>query len=185
MHPPRLVILLVALLAPAGAFAQSAAATFAEVPKVLEVGRKVVVRAIDGHKTTGRVMEITPTSLTIAIEDALGTVEREVFPSNLIRSINHTDSVWNGLLIGLGAGIVGAELFVRGACGPRGSDDECAAIATAVGVVTFVPGGTIIGALIDKFTGDTLIYRAPQRSVMSVTPVVTRSAGGVFVSVRF
>jgi hypothetical protein len=131
------------------------------------------------------VVEITPTSLTVAIEDALGTVEHEVFTSSLIRSINHTDSVWNGLLIGLGAGIVGAELFVRGACGPRGSDDECAAIATGVGVVTFVPGGTIIGALIDKFTGNELIYRAPHGSALSLAPMVTRGAGGVSLTLRF
>ena len=185
MKLPRSVVLLVALVTPAGAFAQAPADAFADVPKVLELGRKVSVRGIDGHKTTGRVVDITPTSLTVAIEDALGTVEREVFPSQLIRSITRTDSVWNGLLIGLGAGIVGAELFVRGACGPRGHDDECAAIATGVGVTTFVPGGTIVGALIDKFMGNQLIYRAPQRSSLVIAPVVAPAAGGVSVSLRF
>ena len=187
MKTPRhfVHVFLVARLIPAAALAQAQVDAFADVPKVLEVGRKVAVRGIDGHKTTGRVVEITPTSLTIAIEDALGTIEREVFPSHLIRSINRTDSVWNGLLIGLGAGIAGAELFVRGNCGPRGHDDECAAIAAVVGVATFVPGGVIVGGLIDKFAGHQLIYRAPQRASLSIAPVLGRDTGGLAFSVRF
>jgi hypothetical protein len=179
------VLLLAACFLPSVAVAQAAVDTFDDIPRVLDVGRKVVVRGIDGHKTTGRVVEMTPTAFTIAIEDALGTVERELFPRDLVRSINRTDSLWNGLLIGLGTGIVGAELFVRGACGRRGYDDECAAIATGVAVVTFIPGGTIVGALIDKFTGDELIYRAPPRSSLTIAPVVARRAGGIALSLRF
>jgi hypothetical protein len=59
------------------------------------------------------------------------------------------DSVWNGALIGAGLGAVGAWAFTRYNCGPAGYDDECTYIAAPVGAVTFVPGGAIVGAVID------------------------------------
>ena len=177
--------LLAVLVTVTEAFAQPPAATFAEIPRVLETGRKVVVRNVDGRKATGRVAEITATSLTIEVGDALGTIRRQTYSSDSIRSINRSDSIWNGLLIGLGIGIVSNELFVRHNCGPRGNDDECAAIVTAVGLVTFVPGGAVVGALVDKFTGNRLIYRAPQPSTLSVAPLIGQRGGGVSVSLRF
>lgn len=61
------------------------------------------------------------------------------------------DSVWNGALIGAGLGAVGAWAFTRYNCGPAGYDDECTYIAAPVGAVTFVPGGAILGAVVDWF----------------------------------
>jgi hypothetical protein len=178
--------LLALIIVPAPAWAQTPAETFADLPRVLDVGRKVVVTDADGQKLKGNVVEITPTTVTLLTRDEWGVSQRTVFADDGIRAINRTDSVWNCLLIGLGAGIVGAELFVRQVCGPRGYDDECAAIATGVGVVTFVPGGLVIGGLIDRFTGNDLLYRAsPRRSTIVVAPVVGPRRGGVAVSLQF
>ena len=175
----------VLLLTPMLAFAQTPATTFADVPRVLETGRKVVVTEADGRRTKGRVAEITPSSIALLVRDEWGTERRQVFSDGGIRTINRTDSVWNGLLIGLGAGIVASEVFVRQNCGPRGYDNECAAIVTAVGWVTFVPGGATVGALIDKFTGNDLLYRAVSGSTFSIAPIVGPTIGGVAVSLRF
>jgi hypothetical protein len=173
------------LLTPTVVLAQAPAATFAEMPRVLETGRTVVVTDSDGRRTKGRVAEITPSSLTLLVRDSWGMERRQLFPESGVRAINRSDSIWNGLLIGLGAGIVASEVFVRQNCGPRGHDDECAAIVTAIGVVTFVPGGATVGALIDKFTGNDLLYRAGPRSTLSIAPIVGRATGGVAVSLRF
>lgn len=173
-------------LAPAPASAQAPATTFAELPQALEVGRKVVVTDAAGQKATGRVVELTPVSITLLTPDEWGIDRRQMFTEHSVRTIKRTDSVWNGLLIGLGAGIVGAELFVRYNCGPRGYDDECAAIATLAGWATFVPGGAAVGALIDRFTGNTLLYRAgPGGSTTAIAPIAGRGRGGVAMSLRF
>jgi hypothetical protein len=174
------------VLTPAAAWAQPPAETFSDLPRVLDVGRKVVVTDTDGRKAKGNVVEITPTTMTLLTRDEWGMERRQVFADSGISAINRTDSVWNGLLIGLGAGIVGAELFVRNVCGPRGYDDECSAIATGVGVVTFIPGGLVVGGLIDKFTGNDLLYRAmPRRARMTIAPAVGPRSGGVTFSLSF
>ena len=175
------------VLAPAAAWAQPEVATFSDVPRVLESGRKVVVTDQQGRKTKGHVSEVTPSTIALLTRDRWGEEQRRVFEAESVRAITKTDSLWNGVLIGIGAGFVAAEVFVWQVCGPRGHDDECAAIATPVGWVTMVPGGAAVGALIDRAIGNGALYRKPPRAgrALTISPVIGPSAGGAVVSLRF
>ena len=165
-----------AFLLPAGAAAQSEATSFDELQRMLKPGQQVVVTELDGRETKGAVTQVSADAVVLGAR---------TFSERTVLSVRRTDSVWNGLLIGLGAGIAANEVFVRSNCGPRGYDDECAAIATAVGMISFVPGGAVIGALIDKFTGNTRLYRTPMRASLAIQPIVARNRTGLSLAVRF
>lgn len=60
------------------------------------------------------------------------------------------DSVWNGVLIGLGAGAGGGYLWGRSQCGSN--DSECFAIAGPVGVIGGAAIGALVGGLLDYFS---------------------------------
>jgi hypothetical protein len=179
--------LLVLLLPSTTAFAQTPATTFSDVPGLVATGRRVVVTDENGRKTKGDVVQVTPSSITLRTRDRWGEEQRRVFEAESVRAINKTDSVWNGLLIGLGAGFAATEVFVWQSCGPRGNDDECAAIVTGVGWLTMVPGGAAIGALADRAIGNGALYYKPERTrtPLSISPMIGPKAGGALVSVRF
>jgi hypothetical protein len=81
----------------------------------------------------------------------------------------HIDSLWNGALIGAGVGAVGAWIFTRANCGPRGYDEECTAIAGPVGTLIFVPAGALSGAIIDRLINKTLPVGATSRTALGPT----------------
>jgi len=73
-----------------------------------------------------------------------------------LKPVKQIDSVWNGVLIGAGAGVAGAYIFTRVECGPRGHDNECSAIAELAGLALFVPSGALAGGIIDRLINKTL-----------------------------
>jgi hypothetical protein len=146
----------------------------------------VVGADVAGRKTKGVVLDLNDSFLTLREGDRWAGAEERRFDENRVTSIRRTDSIWNGLLIGLGAGIAASEVWRYSECGPRGFDDECSVIVSAVGLVTMVPGGAVAGALIDKFTGNRLVYRASgSATTLRVSPVVGRAQASVAVSLRF
>ena len=114
------------------AAAQTPADSFDELGSTLQPGQKVAVKGVDGDTIKGKVIEITPSSLTLRVNEGFVEQPRTVARQD-VAAIRRTDSVLNGLLIGLGAGIVANEVWIRQMCGPRGADDECTAIASLVG----------------------------------------------------
>ncbi|MGH9158399.1 MAG: hypothetical protein ACRD2X_00210 [Vicinamibacteraceae bacterium] len=61
--------------------------------------------------------------------------------------VRQRDSIWNGVLIGAGAGAAGGFLWAQSVCG--GDDRECSFIATPVGVLAGAGIGTAVGAIVD------------------------------------
>lgn len=94
----------------------------------------------------------------------------------------HIDPVWNGVLIGAGAGAVGAWIFTRANCGPRGYDDECTAIAAVAGTAIFVPGGMLVGGIIDRLINKTLPAGVTSRT--AIAPMVSRRNPGVALKMK-
>lgn len=92
-----------------------------------------------------------------------------------LKPAKHIDSVWNGALIGAGVGAIGAWIFTRANCGPRGYDDECSVIAGPVGTAIFVPAGAISGAIIDRLINKTLPPGAKAHT--SIAPVLSQQGG--------
>ena len=168
---------------PMAAAAQSPTGSFGALAVGLRPGQEVIVRGADGERTKGRIAEISPAGLTLTVPDGFDE-ERQAFAAGSVASVHKTDPVWNGLFLGLGAGLAATELWVHDQCGGRGSDRECEVIVSLVGWTALGIGGAVGGALIDKFH-NTLVYRAGSRAVVKVTPRVGLSRQAVAVSLSF
>jgi hypothetical protein len=174
------------LMKPVPAMAQAVPESFADLPNTLKPGQAVVVTDVGGCKTQGVVLDLNDSFMTLRLGDRWAAGQRVRFDEGRVTTIRRTDSIWNGLLIGLGAGVVASEVWRRSECGPRGYDSECSAIVTAVGWVTMVPAGAVTGALIDKFTGNRLVYRSRGSGMtLRLSPVIGPAQASAAVSVRF
>ena len=104
--------------------------------------------------------------------------ERRAFSSDAVTMIRRgPDSLWNGLLIGLGAGVVALNVLVATGDLPaygapvRGSIEG--------GLVVAAP---VVGALVDRAIGNDQIYLAPsnaRRASITVSPLLGNKAVGV------
>ena len=173
-----------ALLLPAAAAAQSPAEGFDTIDRQLKPGQHVVVTEFGGRRVKGRITGVDRSGLTLLIDE--GFDERSLtLTQATISTVRKSDSLLNGFLIGLGAGLVGGEVWVYNVCGPRGYDDECRAIATPIGGAAFGGGGAAIGTLIDKFS-TRLLYRAPSsRARLHLQPMLGESTQGLRLSLTF
>jgi hypothetical protein len=179
---PLLAAAVVAVLAPGMAGAQTSADGFERMTQALQPDQKLVITDLDGRKTTGRVVVATPASITLSVPD--GVVEqRRSFNRAGIATVRRTDSLWNGMLIGAGAGFVATEIWTRQACG---HDIECAVYVRLAGWGALAGGGMAVGALIDKFTGNDVIYRAGATpSTLRMTPFLGPRRTGLSMALTF
>lgn len=161
-------------------------ASFGELPRVVSIDQAVLVTDASQRTVKGRVVAMSDSSLVIQGEPTLANpMGQWTYQAGDVRRIRKPDSVLNGMFLGLAAGIGGMVAFTWGICGQPGDDPECAAVTNAIGLVSFVPGGMIAGALIDKFHMRTL-FRAPAGSIsVAVTPIVGKNARGVVMRFSF
>lgn len=185
MHltPKTLFVACLPLFLATAAAAQSPAGSFDELEQRLERGQEVIVTDADGDRTKGRITEMSSAGFTLSVADGFDERSRS-FAAGTVASVHKTDPVWNGLLLGLGAGLAATELWVYDQCGGRGSDRECEVIVSLVGWTALGIGGAVGGALIDKFR-NTLVYRAGSRTVVKVSPRVGPTRQAVAVSLSF
>src|SRR5687768_16623083 len=113
------------LFVPVAASAQAVPSSFAVLPGTLEPNQTVIVTDVAGRRTKGVVLDLNESFVTLRVGDRWAGGERRRFDEGGVASIRRTDSIWNGLLIGLGAGLVASEVWRRSECGPRGYDNEC------------------------------------------------------------
>jgi hypothetical protein len=87
------------------------------------------------------------------------------------------------MLVGAAAGVAATEVWTRRACG---NDGECAVYVRLAGWGAMGGGGMAVGALIDKFTGNDLIYRAGTApSTLRITPLLGPRRTGLSMSLTF
>ena len=194
----RFVVFLTALLAltPLTASAQTVATSFQDLQNLVKPGDTIDVTSSSGKRIKGRLGELSASDLELLTRKA-GADGRDASVSKIhfsesdvvTVSIAHRDSLWNGALIGFSPGaIVGTLiLFIGGGC-------DCYTLESraplALGVVAFAGGiGAGIGVAVDALMYERPIvyYRAPERraSRVQISPLATKSAGGVQMSVRF
>ncbi len=184
-RPTALAAVALLLLCPALAAGQAPAPTFDQLAEALTPGQRVIVTDVDGRTAKGRVSEVTPSGLTVRVFEGFVEQPRR-FERDAVRTVRRTDSVLNGVLIGVAAGFAANEVWVRAQCGPPGSDDECTAIARVIGWVTIVPGSGAIGALVDKLIGETVLYQRPAaKATLRLTPDLGPKRTALRVLVRF
>ena len=163
-------------------YSQAPAATFRELQAnpTLEQNETVEITEANGTTYKAKLTAISDQTLTVTSKGTPRTLTE-----TQVLEIRHArrDSLWNGALIGLAAGLGGGLVAVGSTCT---NDSECAAIATAVFVPTFAAGGAGIGALIDSLTRkhETVFSRSTSTH-MYIAPIVGRKTAGVHVSLRF
>ncbi len=192
MHDLSIVGVAALLLAACGvpglAGAQTQSPAFGDLPRLLRPGDPVVVTDAAGRKTKGRVREAQASSLVLELPATIDRGRRiRTFLEPDVTTVARTDSVINGTLIGLAAGAAAAWAFLRGNCGAPGYDPECSAIAGPVGLLIFLPAGSVAGALVDRAIGNQVLYRASPASPSGVTvvPWLGQGAKGARISLRY
>jgi hypothetical protein len=181
---------------PATGAAQTPAASFDALRGVVRNGDHMIVTESDGRRTSGTVMNVTPSSLDLKVDTCRIGIRilcrsalHSVSASATI-SITRIDSPREGGLIGLAAGFASSYLLV---CNnnyfsdnyPR--DGSC---ASAVILVALPMGGlgAVIGAFIDSRRNET-VYRASAPALggvtVSLSPVLTGNGTGALLTVQF
>jgi hypothetical protein len=176
--------------------AQVVATSFQELQGLVKPGDTIEVTNAAGRKVKGRLGELTPSSLELLVRKTAPDGRETFAPQprmsqSDVRQIRleHRDSVWNGTIIGAAIGAAPWLAFGTYAAavggGSCGSDfNVCPAVALFVG-----PIGAGIGALIDasKKKRDT-VYVQPAgqpSSNLQISPVLSKSATGIRMSLRF
>lgn len=163
--------------------AQWTATSFEELPGLIRRGETIEVTDATGRTTRGILAELAPGSLELrvaqptAADAAVLRTRREDIRSIQVR---RADPLWNGALIGFAA---------AGGLPLLGLGTGCSHYLNACdGIPAFSALAVGVGLLIDWARKDTLtIFPAPgQRSpAVSLSPLVSKSAAGVQMSVRF
>lgn len=161
--------------------ARAQAVSFPELPDHIKAGNTVSIVEPNGERITGKIADLTSSSLTLLLEDG----KKKTFPEVDVRRIVVRDSRRNGALIGLAAGAIpGAILgfWARAACE---GEDACAALMPLVSGAFYGGIGAAIGAGIDGVINKTIDVSRQQPASLTVAPVVGLNRQGMLVSIRF
>jgi hypothetical protein len=176
--------------------AQEVATSFDQLRSLVKPGDTVYVTDASGHKTKGRLGELSASSLELLVRKT-GPDGRDTFVPQARLSegdvsqivVQRRDSLLNGTLIGLAPGAAISLLFLV-ADGGCDCYDVGGRAGFAGGILLFAGGiGAAIGAAIDASITkrETVYYRAPgKRSPgVLVSPLLSKSGVGIQMSVRF
>ena len=181
---PLALALATVLAAAAQAEAQTAA-SFDELPLVLRRGDRVAVTDDSGQSHTGRIIDLSPSSLSLeAVGYRLDVGPAEVMLVRQWRS----DSLRNGTMIGLGVAAIPGFLLSAAAHGLASNEGGSAGEAAAGVAVLSLGVGAALGAAVDALIQDSyLIYdhRGATRKRLTVSPLLSAHRRGVAVSIGF
>lgn len=138
----------------------------------LAAGEAVRVETIGGQRLKGDVGDVTPVELTI-VEDGRSVA----VPSADVRTVRKQDSLLNGVLLGIGAGMAGTAVVSGNFCPEEGA---CGLIVMSASM----SAGVALGAVVDAFMHRTLYHR-PGDPQVRVTPLVSPKHVGARVSVHW
>jgi hypothetical protein len=153
--------------------------SFEELQRSL-LGETIFVTDESGRQTRGVVVDVSASTLVVS------SPERRTFAQDTIREIRRPDRLWNGMLIGLAAGIVPGLFLGRVSCG-EGPSGTCT--SGPIKGALFVGGiGAAIGVAIDEFVKrpGRIVYVSSQKTrPVMLSPLLGKDRQGVLVSVRF
>ena len=163
--------------------AQSPAASFAELRSKLKEGESVEITDDMGRKLKARISEILDHSITVTANGA----SRD-FSDSAVQQIRkrRPDPRWNGVMIGLAAGVGAGAVAVLTTCP---NDPECSVYASLVFFPVFGGIGAGAGAAIDfaikKY--DTVYIRpgASTRVGLRFSPIRGKGNTGIRVALVF
>ena len=187
----RTACTLLALAIPGSAAAQDVTSSFERVASLLRAGENVHVTDSAGKTISGRLEQVANGALHMRVTQpgkgsTPGASRDVVIPEGDITIVRKEikDPNWEGAAFGAAAGL-GAGLmmmFTSGGC-------DCGLGGMMVMMVLpAVGGGAAVGALLDAVTpGRTAVYVSPRASFAraTISPVLSKSGGGVRLSVKF
>ena len=164
--------------------AQTPASTFDDLRSTLRLKTNETVEIFEttGVKRKVKIESVTDKSIFFTEQGIRG----ELAESQVLQ-IRHKkpEKWWNGMLIGLGAGVATTVVAVNRTCG---SDGECDFYATAVFLPVFAGLGMGIGAAADRvISSHETVFVQPnsQGRTVRVSPILNKHNAGVNVSFRF
>ena len=178
------MIVLLTSFTPETAWTQEVARSFRELQSKVKTGETVYVTDDAGLEFKGRIAEMSSSSLRLFFQ---GT-HRDLTETDVheIRQ-KQSDPLWNGLLIGLGAGAASGVVAPSAVCDLP--DPECAATVRIVFVPLGAAIGAITGALIDHaLRKSRIIYLKPNSASSTgvrVSPVLSKDLRGMQITIRF
>jgi hypothetical protein len=180
------VLLAFAILAfPALGFAQEPVRSFDQLNTRLIVGDKIILTDMQGHEYRGRLLEISPSSLTLRDRDG-----RQVKTSSEVRLVQERqhDSLMNGALIGLACGVALAGTAAADCAG--GECEFSPAAVFAIAGALYGGMGAAIGTGIDALIPGKkrVVYTASNGSRttrMRLSPVMTSRVKAIAVGIDF
>jgi hypothetical protein len=144
-------VLFLVLALPAVASAQGIANSLQELRLLVRPGDRITVTDTAGQRVSGRIAELSPTSLALLVEGR----RRDLAEAEVVTITHrHADSLANGALIGLGVGAGFAAVGLALLANDDGYDDDLG-VGEAAAVVAIYGGigagiGTGIDALITR-----------------------------------
>jgi hypothetical protein len=163
--------------------AQELAGTFDQLRVLVKPGDKITVTDDAGRETSGRLVELSSTSLALIVDD-----ERRDLPASEVNTIRQrrSDPLANGAKWGLG---IGAALgLAAGLALSSGYDNDDDGALVGFGILIYGGLGAGIGAGVDALiSGNQVIYarRTASSSRVTIRPLVTPQRRGVVLAVGF
>jgi hypothetical protein len=162
--------------------------SFRDLPSGIKVNQTIEIETDNGGLVTGKVAEITPTSITVLRRPAPavdGTrpnqLERLTVSEQGVRRIRRMDSLWNGAVIGFVAGAIPASYIFQFGCGEDGSCGSAGAMGLLIGGGV----GLAVGAGVDGLLHKTLYEAAAAPNSIAFAPMIGGGRRGVSLTVKF
>ena len=173
------VVMVTAIGMPSTAWAQTPVTSFDQLGTELKVGQTVSVTDTAGAEQKGKILNLSPTNLTLAVNDA-----RHDFPAASVSTIKKHQrfSLLWGTLIGLGVGAGAGVIVTQPTCPWDVENGVCVAMCAGIGAAA----GLGVAALIPGWTRT--VYQAPSASAglqVTVAPFVVPQRQGIAVRVSF
>ena len=178
------LLLLAAAILPFAAEAQTT--SFESLQQELVLDQPLVVTDDAGRSIKGRLAEISNSSLTLRVPPTQDIPQgRQVFQRSAIAKVVRSDSLENGVWIGLASGVAAAYVAEPKLC--RGHNPECSVSMLFRVFSISVPVGVAAGALIDRAITKTM-YRSGATAVrpsLALAPQLGPATAGLALSLRF
>ena len=181
------------LMAARTAGAQTIATSFPELQGLVRTGDTIYVTDASGRRTKGKLGAISPSTLELLVRKTAPDGSESFVPqARLTESdirqivVSRRDPPWKGMLIGLAA-VGGPWAFIcsRGCVYGEPGGEDLIRITALITTGISAGIGTLVDAAMMKRT--MVYYKAPtaRSPAVEVSPLLSKSAAGIQMSLRF
>jgi hypothetical protein len=161
--------------------AQEVEGAFGPLRSRVKVGDTIIVTDVTGQETTGKITALSGAALEVSVDGA-----RRSFSEATVATISRRDSLWNGILWGLGVGAVLGASAEKSFADEYGRDD----IGYGSVVAPFAAAGGAIGLAVDAIIkGRQILYvgsgSGNAAKLVTFRPAWNQRRKGISATLRF